>query len=172
MKKIVLFMIVGTLLPLSCLLFSCSDDDDNVKEKDHEENVDGSYYKTHSKALQLIGEEPSGFNPDMFNKKVLSESEIKVVDGINDFSIRLFKKLEGSAVQKSKNLFVSPFSIQQVLAMVANGAGDNALAEIYGTLGYDGLQEDYNAANRVLLNLVKKSEDSGKLEIANAAWID
>ena len=156
----------------SCFIISCSDDDDYTKNNPEKENVDGYYYKRHCKDIQLIGEGSSRFNADSYNKTSLNEAETQVVDGINDFSFRLFRKLEGSAVQKNKNLFVSPFSIQQVLAMVANGAGDNALAEIYGTLGYDGSQEDYNSANRVLLNLVKKSDDSGKLEIANAAWID
>ena len=170
MKKKVLFMIVGALMPLSFLFVSCSDDDDDAKNKPEKENVDGYYYKSHCKDIQLIGEGSSGFNADSYNKTSLNEAETQVVDGINDFSFRLFKKLEGSDVKK--NIFVSPFSIQQVLAMVGNGADDSALAEIYATLGYDGSQANYNAANRVLLNMVKKSDDSGKLEIANAAWID
>jgi len=154
----------------SCFIISCSDDDDYTKNNPEKENVDGYYYKSHCKDIQLIGEGSSGFNADSYNKTSLNEAETQVVDGINDFSFRLFKKLEGSDVKK--NIFVSPFSIQQVLAMVANGADDSALAEIYATLGYDGSQANYNAANRVLLNMVKKSDDSGKLEIANAAWID
>ena len=154
----------------SCFIISCSDDDDYTKNNPEKENVDGYYYKSHCKDIQLIGEGSSGFNADSYNKTSLNEAETQVVDGINDFSFRLFKKLEGSDVKK--NIFVSPFSIQQVLAMVANGTDDSALTEIYATLGYDGSQANYNAANRVLLNMVKKSDDSGKLEIANAAWID
>jgi len=170
-KHICNLMMITFIISIPCLL-SCSDDDDNMSDKTETGDIESQYYIKNQKELALIGEEATGFDGSAYNRNTLSESERSALDGLNTFSIELFKQLESDEFNKGENLLVSPFSAQQVLALIANGANEQTLDEIYKVLGYDGSQENYNSANRMLLNLLKSDDEECAMEIANAAWID
>ena len=55
----------------------------------------------------------------------------------HDFGMRLLQSLEHEqrSLGQSKNLFISPFSISSVLAMLLAGGANRTYAEIYNTLG-------------------------------------
>lgn len=82
-----------------------------------------------------------------------------------DFAVRLFKECE----QSGKNTLISPLSVMYALAMTANGADSNTLAEMEDVLGMP-----INDLNRYLYSY-KKSLPQGekyKLNLANSIWID
>src|SRR6516164_5178130 len=87
----------------------------------------------------------------------------------NDFATRLYAKL--AATQASKNLFLSPFSIQVALAMCALGAKGETrrvLADLIGA------PENVDEQNRQYANLLKSIHGDGQrpfqLVTANALW--
>ena len=55
----------------------------------------------------------------------------------DDFGMRLLQSLEQKqrSSGQAKNVFVSPFSISSVLAMLLAGGARNTYSEIYKTLG-------------------------------------
>lgn len=159
------------IISIPCLL-SCSGDDDNISRITEPDEMESRYYIKNQKKLTLIGDDASGFDGSVYDRNVLTESEASALDGINAFSIELFKQLEVEEFKKGENVFVSPFSVQQVLAMIANGANDQTLEEIYKVLGHEGTLADYNSANRMLLNLIKNNDNGSSMEISNSAWID
>lgn len=82
-----------------------------------------------------------------------------------DFAVRLFKECE----QSGKNTLISPLSVMYSLAMTANGADGDTLAEMEDVLGMP-----INDLNRYLYSY-KKSLPQGekyKLNLANSIWID
>ena len=166
----------------SFIFTSCSDEDSNGSEQEKpvpEETVsdiDPAYYLQHIKDLLLVGDENSEFDPSAYKNREITAKEKVVIDGINNFSIRMFKKNEFILDSNKENTLMSPFSIQQVLAMLMNGANDATLEELFEALEYDGSLNDYNDANRVLTNRLKLlNKLDGKtdvFDIANATWID
>ena len=80
-----------------------------------------------------------------------------------DFAVRLFKECE----QSGKNTLISPLSVMYSLAMTANGADGNTLAEMEDVLGMP-----INDLNKYLYSY-KKSLPQGekyKLNLANSIW--
>ena len=82
-----------------------------------------------------------------------------------DFAVRLFKECE----QSGKNTLISPLSVMYALAMTANGAAGDTLAEMEDVLGMP-----ISDLNKYLYSY-KKSLPQGekyKLNLANSIWID
>jgi len=81
------------------------------------------------------------------------------------FSIELFK----NSFSADKNSLISPTSVLLALAMAANGAGGDTLAQMESVLGGE---LDIGQLNEYLHSYVKglPSEDKSKLEIANSIW--
>jgi len=82
-----------------------------------------------------------------------------------DFAVRLFKECE----QSGKNTLISPLSVMYALAMTANGADGDTLAEMENVLGMP-----ISDLNKYLYSY-KKSLPQGekyKLNLANSIWID
>lgn len=80
-----------------------------------------------------------------------------------DFAVRLFKECEQSGI----NTLISPLSVMYSLAMTANGADGDTLAEMEDVLGMP-----INDLNRYLYSY-KKSLPQGekyKLNLANSIW--
>jgi len=88
------------------------------------------------------------------------------VSSMADFSIELFKK---SLSDKNENSLVSPVSVMLALAMTANGAGSETLAQMERLLGGGIPLADLN---EYLYNFAKSlpSGNKSKLNIANSIW--
>lgn len=84
---------------------------------------------------------------------------------MTDFAVRLFKECEISG----KNTLISPLSVMYALAMTANGAGGDTLAEMENVLGMP-----IGDLNNYFYSY-KKSLPQGekyKLNLANSIWVD
>jgi serpin B len=90
-----------------------------------------------------------------------------------DFGLRLYDALAGArgGAQPGENLFVSPFSIQAALAMVAAGALGETRCELTALLG---VQEDVEEQHRrfAAWTTMFNADTAGHVElaVANALW--
>ncbi|MDE6579520.1 MAG: serine protease, partial [Ruminiclostridium sp.] len=84
-----------------------------------------------------------------------------------DFSLELFKNVQGK--KKGENVLVSPLSVASALAMTANGADGETLAEMEKLLGGD---IDIDQLNSYLYSYLQSmtSGEGFKLHIANSVW--
>ncbi len=80
---------------------------------------------------------------------------------VNDFSVRLLQ----AGFESGKNVQFAPFSVWQVMAMAANGAGGETLTQIEDTLGLP--LADMNA----YVSRYRASYGSRALREANALWL-
>jgi len=89
----------------------------------------------------------------------------KFIGNTADFAIDLFKK----TASESNNSLISPLSVMLALAMTANGADKETLAQMQKVLGKD---IPLNQLNEYLYSYVKNlpSEKKSKLSIANSIW--
>jgi serpin B len=97
-------------------------------------------------------------------------SETKaVVNGNNSFALDLFGKLQGD---NDNNVFFSPFSISEALAMTYAGAGGNTGEQMARTLHLS-IKGDklHNAFADIVMDL-QDLQDKGKVQIciANSLW--
>lgn len=94
------------------------------------------------------------------------ERDAKFVGSIADFSLLLFQE----SVAAQKNSLVSPLSVLLALAMTANGAGGETLAEMEAVLGND---IPLSVLNEYLYTFAHSlgSEKKAKLSIANSIWL-
>ncbi|MCM1299863.1 MAG: serpin family protein [Firmicutes bacterium] len=84
------------------------------------------------------------------------------------FSVELFKEAYGCS--KGKNVLVSPLSVYPALAMTANGADKETLAEMERVLGGDLTADLLNRYLSEYLNGVKAA-DEVDFHIANSIWL-
>ncbi len=86
----------------------------------------------------------------------------------NAFAVDLYKKL----AQKGGNIFFSPFSIYDALAMTFAGARGRTEAQMARVLHITSPQEVFHPAFSSLINVIKATpvEKAYKLHIANALW--
>lgn len=80
-----------------------------------------------------------------------------------DFGVRLFQ----ASVEEGKNTLISPLSVLYALAMTANGADGNTLAQMEQVLGMG--TEELNSFMRAYLDLLPESKVY-KLSLANSIW--
>ena len=80
-----------------------------------------------------------------------------------DFALRLFR----AANEEDKNTLISPLSVLCALAMTANGAREDTLAQMEAVLGMD--QDQLNAFFRSYLDELA-SDQGGVLHLANSVW--
>lgn len=80
-----------------------------------------------------------------------------------DFALRLFR----AAHEKGENALISPLSVLCALAMTANGADGETLAQMEQTLGMD--RDALNAFFRSYLSALS-SDEGGTLRLANSVW--
>ena len=92
-----------------------------------------------------------------------------VTSAMNDLGFRLLGEL--SKADGTKNVFISPASIELALAMTYNGANGNTKATMAKSLGYGALAPaDINAGNAALLGLLKNPGKNVELSVANSLW--
>ena len=80
-----------------------------------------------------------------------------------DFGVRLFK----SSMEEGENTLISPLSVLYALAMTANGADGETLAQMEQVLGMD--VEHLNSYMLAYLDLLPEAKDY-KMRLANAIW--
>ena len=87
-----------------------------------------------------------------------------------DFGFRLLARL--APAKPHGNVFFSPFSISQALALTLNGAGGQTRQDIAATLGLGAMPNAaVNQANGLLLPSLENPDPQVKLSVANALWI-
>lgn len=93
----------------------------------------------------------------------------RLVHATNAFGFRLYHKL--AIPDGTKNLFISPISIEMALGMTYNGAAGTTKQAMANTLGVKALtRNDFNKANAHLLTLLKYPDAKVELAIANSLW--
>lgn len=98
---------------------------------------------------------------DVTGEKIAVDGENAV--GPTDFAVQLFQSTQGEG-----NTMVSPVSVLYALAMTANGARGETLAQMESVLGMDMTQlNTYLAAYRQAL----PESDKCRLHIANSLWL-
>ena len=80
-----------------------------------------------------------------------------------DFGVRLFK----TSMEEGKNTLISPLSVLYALAMTANGADGETLAQMEQVLGMD--VDNLNSYMLAYLDLLPESKDF-KMSLANSIW--
>lgn len=104
------------------------------------------------------------------NLRTLSQAEVQVAAGANDFAFNLFEKLQQPTPE---NTFISPLSVSMALGMLLNGAGNETQQSILNTIEFaDFTQEEVNAGFRDLTSLLTSMDRTVELGIANSVWYD
>ena len=82
---------------------------------------------------------------------------------VADFGVRLFK----TSMEEGKNTLISPLSVLYALAMTANGADGETLAQMEQVLGMD--VDNLNSYMLAYLDLLPETKDY-KMSLANSIW--
>ena len=159
------------LLSLLLGLVSCSDDtgkEQEVVPVDPVPEVVGTELPSYE--LRVL-EDMGGETAPMTFTGALSEGDYAIVDAINEFSFKLFRKVRSNG-STGDNPFVSPFSVQQVLAMLCNATEGSVQSEILSALGYEEHSiEAFNSCNGKLLSDMRQRVRDTALEVSNAVWV-
>lgn len=97
---------------------------------------------------------------------VISESSVK---GTNSFAFNLYLK---SSAENKENLCISPFSIENVLGMLANGDDGESRDEILNVLGFEKGETGLSSMNefyRTLLSNLPNIDDTSCI-FTNSLW--
>jgi len=99
------------------------------------------------------------------NKVAGKQADRAFIANMADFSIELFAK----SIEAERNSLVSPLSVVLALAMTANGADNNTLAQMEKLLGGDIPLTELNAYLYSYAGRLPNA-DKSRLEIANSIW--
>lgn len=102
----------------------------------------------------------------------LNANQMEQKNYTDKFAAKFWSELV--SVEESDNLMISPLSLYQALAMSANGADDESLAELLALLGADSQAtlDDINNFNKYLFSELPKVDPSVKLSLATSMWIE
>ena len=92
-------------------------------------------------------------------------ADAKFIGNTADFSLELFKK----SISEEKNSLISPLSVLLALAMTANGADTQTLAEMESVLGHDIPLAELNEYLYSYVNNLPRNKKA-RLDIANSIW--
>jgi serine protease inhibitor len=103
---------------------------------------------------------------------VAADPQVKQATAANTiFGFRLLAHLNKGA--SGKNVFFSPFSVSDALAMTLNGASGDTQQAISKALGLHALScDEINHANGLLLPSLENPDPQVELSVANALWAD
>ena len=102
---------------------------------------------------------------------VLTKTQRQIVSKSNAFAFDFFREI--CTIDKDKEIFISPFSLEAGLFMLAAGAEGSTYSSISGALGLDGLsKEELNAAYRSLATALLAADNSATFALANALWLN
>ena len=94
-----------------------------------------------------------------------------VVKANNDLGMKIFSRL--ATGEAGKNMMISPLSISIAMAMTANGASGDNIAEMKEVLGFGEMEFEYiNAQFSSLVQSLVEADKDLALEIANSVWMD
>lgn len=100
----------------------------------------------------------------------LTETQKELCRSSNDFTFD-FMKILARKENKDANMFASPFSLQTVLAMTAEGAVGDTRAEMTKALKLSGFSEDEIAGYyKALIPALQGVDKKTVMEIANSFW--
>lgn len=167
MKNIIILN--ATIALCATCLIACSNDDSEYEkiEENGQFNNEEANIMRNGYGLSVIENDTAFFSPDDYRHGVTNLSE-RLADSVNSFSIDIFKDMSDG----EGNTFISPYSIEQVLAVAANGTSGQANDEILQTFGFKGKLGDFNDANKVLANYVQRDDTLALLEVANSFWME
>lgn len=104
----------------------------------------------------------------LFCFSISAQSINKLVEGNSEFAIELYKNLSDS--KNNENLFFSPYSISQAMAIAQLGASNKTAEEIASVMHFPIVQSALHADFKELSNKLKNSFDSIVLKSANSLW--
>ena len=131
-----------------------SDEDDDTDTVPDSEAVDPEWAAKYKKA-------------DESAEKVSED----VVKANNKLGMEIFSRL--AQEEGAKNMMISPLSIAISMAMTANGASDDALAEMKEVLGFGEMElPDVNEQFAQLIASLVEADKDMMLEIADSVWMD
>jgi serine protease inhibitor len=117
----------------------------------------------------ISGEDDSPSGKVEANLRVLSLDETKISEANTVFATNLFKQITSNS--DSENLFFSPFSVHQALAMAMNGNDGEVLEEFIHILQMEGMSlEEANQAIKDLTTFLLEVDPKVNLGIANGIW--
>ncbi|WP_057937224.1 serpin family protein [Algoriphagus resistens] len=117
----------------------------------------------------ISGEENSPSGKVEANLRELSLDENRLSESNTRFATNLFQQLVSNG--DSKNLFFSPYSIHQALAMAMNGNDGEVLEEFIQVLQMEGMSlEEANQAVKDLTSFLLEVDPKVQLSIANGIW--
>lgn len=102
---------------------------------------------------------------------MLTKSEESVRDVTTGFSLRLFDQVV--IADSEKNIFLSPFNISMLNAMLANGAKEDTFREILEVMGFsDDFQlDDLNGYFSTMVSALSKADNTVNFSLANSMWL-
>ncbi|MBE6283310.1 MAG: serpin family protein [Mediterranea massiliensis] len=101
----------------------------------------------------------------------LTRTEQEMVGANNDFAFDFYNQLNTHVGQH--NMMVSPLSLTQAMAMLANGADGNTKTELMKVLGFEGYSlVEMNAYYMNLNKGLLSADKTTKLSLANSFWLN
>lgn len=102
---------------------------------------------------------------------VLTKVQQEILENGNVFAIDLFREMCKEV--KGDNIFISPLSASLAISAVTNGASGSTLDQTKATLGFESFSmEEMNKFYKHLVPALKKVDNTVKLLVANAVWIE
>jgi serpin B len=96
---------------------------------------------------------------------------VSLEDANGTFAVELYKKAAAGSGTEGKNIFFSPYSVSTALAVVAEGAKNSTMTQMYHVLHFDMLSDRLRDIYPELIEKIKKSGNNGcTLLTANAIW--
>lgn len=116
-------------------------------------------------------ESPVEKQPDPQPIRDLTAAEKQIVEAGQDFSFKLFQKVNES--DPLNNVFISPLSVSMAFGMALNGANGQTYSDMRSTLGFESLDNNaINTSYQSLIDLLHSADDQVKFEIANSIWYE
>jgi serpin B len=91
-----------------------------------------------------------------------------VITGNNQFAFNLYNQLKDD----SRNIFFSPFSLNNAFAMVYEGAKGDTAQQIQSVFGFPSDNNDRQSSFEAINNDLNQATTSYQLNIANALWVE
>jgi serine protease inhibitor len=104
--------------------------------------------------------------------RALSPSELRIVEGANDFTFDLVRAAT-RALPPDSNAVLSPLSAAMALAMALNGANGETWTAMRAALRLEGMDEaDIDRGFRDLSALLRGLDSRTEMRVANSMWTD
>ena len=114
--------------------------------------------------------EPQNVEDNVRKDIALTKAQSELCTMSNDFTFDFMKTL-ASKENGQTNIFASPFSLQTVLAMTAEGAAGDTKTEMLQALRLSGYsQEDVAGYFKLLIPALENVDKTTVMEIANSFW--